>query len=284
MAPIPPPPGPPVTAQEAASTASKTPRPNITSVTAATNGGAGDPSLVRVFGLKLGRVVIDPGHGGKDTGTIGPNGLAEKDLVLDVATRLGKLITQKLNAEVVFTREGDTFIPLEERTEIANREKADLFISVHANASSESSVTGVETYYFNLNSDRKGLELAMRENATSGASISDLSDLLHRAVLQTKLEESREFAQKVQDSLCANSIKMNARARNRGVRQAPFVVLIGATMPSILAEVGFVSNPRDERLMKRGEQRQKIADALFKGVMQYAASLSHVQIAQAGTN
>jgi N-acetylmuramoyl-L-alanine amidase len=279
-----PPPGPPVTAQEAATTATKTPRPNIAGVTAATNQGAGDPSLVRIFGLKLGRVVIDPGHGGKDTGTIGPNGLAEKDLVLDVATRLGKLITQKLNAEVVYTRDGDTFIPLEERTEIANREKADLFISVHANASSEPSVTGVETYYFNLNSDRKGLELAMRENAASGAAISDLNDLLHRAVLQTKLTESREFAQKVQESLCANSIKMNARARNRGVRQAPFVVLIGATMPSILAEVGFVSNPRDERLLKRGDQRQKIADALFKGVMQYAASLSHVQLARAGTN
>jgi N-acetylmuramoyl-L-alanine amidase len=274
---VPPPP--------ADSAPSKTrPNVNVTGVTAATHKGTGDPSLVRVFGLKLGRVVIDPGHGGKDTGTIGPNGLAEKDLVLDVALRLGKLISQKLGAEVVYTRQTDTFIPLEERTAMANHEKADLFISVHANASSEPSVTGVETYYFNLNSDKKGIELAMRENAASGASISDLGDLLHRAVLQTKLEESREFAEKVQESLCANSVKMNARARNRGVRQAPFVVLIGATMPSILAEVGFVSNPRDEKLMKRGEQRQKIADALFKGVTQYAASLSHLQIARAGTD
>jgi N-acetylmuramoyl-L-alanine amidase len=239
---------------------------------------------VRVFGLKLGRVVIDPGHGGKDGGTIGPNGLTEKALVLDVAMRLGKLVAQKLNAEVVYTRDADTFIPLEERTEIANREKADLFISVHANASSEPTVTGVETYYFNSNPDRKGLELAIRENAASGATFSDLNDLLHRAILQTKLEESRQFAQKVQESLCAYSIRMNAQARNRGVRQAPFVVLIGATMPSILAEVGFVSNPRDERLMRRGDQRQKIAEALFKGVMQYAASLSHVQVARAATD
>jgi N-acetylmuramoyl-L-alanine amidase len=266
------------------SAAAPHPNINITGVTAATNSGAGDPSLVRVFGLKLGRVVIDPGHGGKDAGTIGPNGLAEKDLVLDVSLRLGKLIRQKLGADVVYTRHNDTFIPLEERTVIANREKADLFISVHANASKEPSVTGVETYYFNLNSDKKGLELAMRENASSGSSISDLNDLLHRAVLQTKLEESREFAEKVQESLCANSIKMNAHARNRGVRQAPFVVLIGATMPSILAEVGFVSNPRDERLLKRGDQRQKIADALLKGVMQYASSLSHLQIARAGSD
>ncbi|HMF74279.1 MAG TPA: N-acetylmuramoyl-L-alanine amidase, partial [Bryobacteraceae bacterium] len=272
------------TKEPAATASSRTPRSNVTGVSAATNDSTGDHSLVRVFGLKLGRVVIDPGHGGKDVGSVGPNGLLEKDLALDVALRLGKMITQKLGAEVIYTRSDDTFIPLEERTAIANRQKADLFISVHANSSTEVTVTGVETYYFNLNSDKKGLELAMRENAASGSSISDLNDLLHRAVLQTKLEESREFAQKVQESLCANSIKMNARARNRGVRQAPFMVLIGATMPSILAEIGFVSNPRDERLMKRADQRQKIADALLKGVTQYAGTLSHLQLARAGSD
>ncbi len=242
----------------------------------------GDRSLVRVFGLKLGKVVIDAGHGGHDTGTIGPNGLLEKDLVLDVALRLGKLITQQLGAEVVYTRSDDTFIPLETRTQIANEEKADLFISVHANSSPEPSATGVETYFFNLTSDKSGLDLATRENATSASSISDLNDLLHRAVLQTKLEESREFAQRVQASLWATSVRMNSRSRDRGVRQAPFVVLIGATMPSILAEIGFVSNPHDERLLDRSEQRQKIAEALFKGISQYASSLSHVQLARAG--
>ena len=240
-------------------------------------------SLVRVFGLKLGRVVIDAGHGGKDTGTIGPNGLMEKELVLDVALRLGKLIKKELGAEVVYTRSDDTFIPLEERPLIANREKADLFISVHANASAEPSATGVETYYFNLNSDKTGLDLAMRENASAASSISDLNDLLHRAVLQTKLEESREFAQKVQECLLVNAERMNARTRDRGVRRAPFVVLIGATMPSILAEIGFVSNPHDERLMRRNEQRERIAEALLKGVMQYANSLSHTQMARAGS-
>ncbi|MBV9611152.1 MAG: N-acetylmuramoyl-L-alanine amidase [Acidobacteriaceae bacterium] len=242
---------------------------------------AGDRSLVRVFGLKLGKVVIDAGHGGHDTGTIGPNGLMEKDLVLDVATRLGKLITQQLGTQVVYTRSDDTFIPLENRTQIANNEKADLFISIHANSSPESSATGVETYFFNLTSDKSGLDLASRENATSASSISDLNDLLHKAVLQTKLEESREFAQRVQSSLWACSLRMNSRSRDRGVRQAPFVVLIGATMPSILAEIGFVSNPHDEKLLRRAEERQKIADALFKGVSQYATSLSHVQIARA---
>jgi N-acetylmuramoyl-L-alanine amidase len=245
--------------------------------------GNTDPSLVRVFGLKLGRVVIDAGHGGKDTGTIGRNGLLEKELVLDIALRLGKLIRQQLGADVVFTRSDDTFIPLGERTAIANRAKADLFISIHANASADPSATGVETYYFNLHGDRKAVDVAMRENAAADSAISDLNDLLKKAVLQTKLEESREFAQKVQESLAVNSIKMNANAHDRGVRKAPFVVLIGATMPSILAEVGFVSNPHDEKLLRRNDQREKIAQALFKGVTAYANSLSHPQIARAGS-
>jgi N-acetylmuramoyl-L-alanine amidase len=249
--------------------------------TPAKRDAGGDRSLVRVLGLKLGRVVIDPGHGGHDTGTIGPAGLMEKDLVLDVALRLGKLITQQLGAEVVYTRSGDVFIPLEQRTQIANNEKADLFISIHANSSPQPSASGVETFYFNLTSDKVGLDLATRENATSTSSISDLNDLLHKAVLENKLEESREFAQKIQSALWTTSLKMNSRCRNRGVRQAPFVVLIGASMPSILAEIGFVSNPHDERLLRRTDQRQKIADALLKGLTQYATTLSHVQVAEA---
>ena len=249
--------------------------------TPAKRDSSGDRSLVRVFGLKLGKVVIDAGHGGHDTGTIGPNGLMEKDLVLDVALRLGRLISQQLGAEVVYTRSDDIFIPLEDRTKIANEEKADLFISIHANSSPEPSATGVETYYFNLTADQSSLDLATRENATSVSSISDLNDLLHKAVLKTKADESREFAQKVQASLWGTSVKMNSRSRDRGVRQAPFVVLIGATMPSILAEIGFVSNPHDERLFNRTDQRARIAEALFKGISQYANSLSHVQIARA---
>lgn len=241
-----------------------------------------DRSLVRVFGLKLGKVVIDPGHGGHDTGTIGPGGMQEKNLVLDVALRLGALIRNQLGADVVFTRSDDRFIPLEERTKIANDQKADLFISIHANSSPAPMATGVETYYFNFTSDKSALDLATRENATATSAISDLNDLLHRAVLQTKMEESRQFAQQVQTSLSLMSMKMNHASKDRGVRQAPFVVLIGATMPSILAEVGFVSNPHDEKLMTRSEQRQKIAEALFKGVAMYASSLSHTQLARAG--
>ncbi len=247
-------------------------------------GSAGDQSLVRVFGLKLGKVVIDAGHGGHDTGTIGPHGLTEKDLVLDVSLRLGKLVASQLGAKVIYTRSDDTFLPLEQRTRIANSEKADLFISVHANSSRESSATGVETYFFNFTSDRASLGLATRENATSTSSISDLNDLLHKAVLKAKLSESREFAQKIQHSLWASSVKMNSKSRDRGVRQAPFVVLIGADMPSVLAEIGFVSNPHDEKLLRRPEQRQKIAEALFKGISQYANTLSHVEVARAGIN
>jgi N-acetylmuramoyl-L-alanine amidase len=271
----------PSTSPKPASTMTPVPRKDGGTASPAKRSNGGDSSLVRVFGLKMGKVVIDAGHGGHDTGTIGPNGLQEKELVLDVALRLGKLITQQLGADVIYTRPDDTFIPLEERTKIANNEKADLFISIHANSSPEPSATGVETYFFNFTSDRGSLDLATRENATSTSSISDLNDLLHRAVLKAKLEESREFAQQVQNSLWASSVKLNNKSRDRGVRQAPFVVLIGATMPSILAEIGFVSNPHDERLLRLPDQRQKIAEALYKGVSHYANSLSHTEMARA---
>jgi N-acetylmuramoyl-L-alanine amidase len=283
---------PPLTAVPITTTSHNSPQPtapvikpafrkDIGAVSPAKRSNGNDSSLVRVFGLKLGKVVIDAGHGGHDTGTIGPKGLLEKELVLDVALRLGKLITQHLGADVIYTRSDDTFIPLEERTKIANNEKADLFLSIHANSSPELSATGIETYFFNFTSDRSSLDLATRENATSTSSISDLNDLLHRAVLKAKLEESREFAQQVQSSLWASSVKMNSKSRDRGVRQAPFVVLIGAMMPSILAEIGFVSNPHDERLLQRPDQRQKIAEALYKGISRYANSLSHLEMARA---
>jgi N-acetylmuramoyl-L-alanine amidase len=249
--------------------------------TPAKTDSTGNRSLVRVFGLKLGKIVIDAGHGGQDTGTIGPHGLLEKDLVLDVALRLGQLIQTKMGSQVVYTRSDDTFIPLEQRTRIANDEKADLFISIHANSAPVSNATGVETYYFNFTTEKSALDVATRENASAASSIHELNDLLQKAVLNAKVEESKEFAQKVQSSLQGMSAKMNSGARDRGVRKAPFVVLIGATMPSILAEVGFVSNPHDEPLLKKPEQRQKIAEALFKGIEQYSNTLSHVQMARA---
>ena len=221
--------------------------------------------MTRVLGLKLGKVVIDPGHGGHDTGTRGPGGYLEKDLVLDVARRLGKLIESRLGSEVVFTRSDDTFIPLEERTRIANEHKADLFLSIHANSSPVRTTSGVETYYLNFTTDKTALDVAARENAASQHSIYDLRDLVDKIARKDKTEESRAFAEKVQLSLTRFWRRTSSRSRDRGVRQAPFVVLIGASMPSVLAEIGFLSNAHDESLMKKALYRQKIAEALFKG-------------------
>jgi N-acetylmuramoyl-L-alanine amidase len=239
----------------------------------------GDRSLIRALGLKIGKIVIDPGHGGHDTGTIGPNGLLEKDLVLEVAHRLGRLLDQRLGAEVVYTRQDDTFIPLETRTAIANRERADLFISIHANSSHDPAARGVETYYLNFSSSAEALEVAARENAVSEKSIYELQDLVKKIALKEKIEESREFASNVQQALHSGLSTRSSGMRDRGVKKAPFIVLIGANMPSILAEVSFVSNPSDERKLETGEYRQRIADSLYRGISKYASGLSGIKVA-----
>jgi N-acetylmuramoyl-L-alanine amidase len=240
---------------------------------------AGDRSLIRALGLKIGKIVIDAGHGGHDTGTIGPNGLLEKDVVLDVAKRLGRLLEARLGAEVIYTRQDDTFIPLETRTAIANRERADLFISIHANSSRDSDARGVETYYLNFTSSPEALEVAARENAVSEKSIHELQDLVKKIALKEKIEESREFAGDVQESLYGGLALNNAGIRNRGTKKAPFIVLIGANMPSILAEISFVSNPTDERKLETSEHRQRIAESLYRGVSKYVSGLSGVKVA-----
>lgn len=240
---------------------------------------SGQRSLIRALGLKIGKIVIDPGHGGHDTGTIGPTGLAEKDLVLDVAMRLGALLQARLGSEIVYTRQDDTFVPLETRTAIANQKQADLFVSVHANSSRDSDARGIETYYLNFTTAQDALEVAARENAVSEKSIYELQDLVKKITLKEKLEESREFAGEVQRALVTVMTRGNKGLRNRGVKKAPFVVLIGAQMPSILAEVSFVSNPTDERLLRKSEYRQKVAEGLFRGVQRYANSLSGVKVA-----
>jgi N-acetylmuramoyl-L-alanine amidase len=240
---------------------------------------SGDRSLIRALGLKIGKIVVDAGHGGHDTGTIGPNGLMEKDLVLDVALKLGKLLESRLGAEVVYTRDDDTFIPLETRTAIANKEQADMFISIHANSSSDSAARGVETYYLNFTSSRDALEVAARENSVSEKSIHELQDLVKKIALKEKIEESREFAADVQQSLYTGLNTRNPGIRNRGVKKAPFIVLIGANMPSILAEISFVSNPGDEKKLKTNDYRQRIADSLYKGINKYVSGLSGVKVA-----
>jgi len=240
---------------------------------------SGDRSLIRALGLKIGKIVIDPGHGGHDTGTIGPNGLEEKDLVLEVGRRLGKLLETRMGAEVVYTRKDDTFIPLETRTAIANQQRADLFISIHANSSDDPDARGVETYYLNFTSSPEALEVAARENAVSEKSIYELQDLVKKIALKEKIEESREFAGDVQESLHSGLAAKSPGIRNRGVKKAPFIVLIGANMPSILAEISFVSNPGDEHHLETSEYRQKIAESLYRGIAKYVDGLSGVKVA-----
>ncbi len=239
----------------------------------------GDRSLIRTLGLRIGKIVIDPGHGGHDTGTIGPNGLLEKELVLDVSKRLGKLLSARLGAQVVFTRRDDTFIPLETRTAIANQEQADLFVSVHANSSHDPDARGVETYYLNFTSSPEALEVAARENAASDKSIHELQDLVKKIALKEKIEESREFASDVQGALHTGLSTKNPGERNRGVKKAPFVVLIGANMPSILAEISFISNPGDERRLRTPEYRQRIAESLYHGISRYVDGLGGLKVA-----
>ena len=240
----------------------------------------GSRTLTRALGLKIGKIVIDPGHGGHDTGTVGPRGLREKDLVLDVALRLRALIGRRTGAEVVMTRSDDTFIPLEERTAIANQKGADLFVSIHANASRDPGARGIETYYLNFTTDPDALEVAARENASSAESVHQLQTLVKKIVLMEKINESREFAAHVQREIYSSVAKAGGGQENRGVKRAPFVVLIGASMPSILAEISFVTNPRDERLLRRSEYRQKIAEALYRGIVRYTSNLGGLRVAE----
>jgi N-acetylmuramoyl-L-alanine amidase len=243
----------------------------------------GQSTLTRALGLKIGRIVIDAGHGGHDTGTIGPTGLMEKDLCLDVALRLGKLIQQRLpDTEIVYTRSDDTFIPLEERTHLANEIKADLFVSIHANSSPDHAARGVETYYLNLKGSPESMEVAARENAVAQGNVHDLEDLVKKIARTEKIDESKELAEDIQDSLSKRIQKTAKPVKNRGVRKAPFVVLIGADMPSILTEISFLSNPADEQLLKKPEHRQRIAEGVFTGFTSYLESMNSMNVKNTG--
>jgi len=234
----------------------------------------GARTLQRALGLKINRIVIDAGHGGHDSGTLGVGGIMEKDVVLDVALRLGKMLESKIGAQVTYTRSDDTFIPLETRTAIANKAEADLFISIHANSSQDESARGVETYYLNFTSQPDALDVAARENAVSDQSVHQLADLVKKITLKDKIDESREFAADVDRSLFNGLRKGNEGLRDRGVKKAPFVVLIGANMPSILTEISFVTNPRDAAQLRRPEYRERIAASIAQGIERYTNGLS----------
>lgn len=273
---VPPPAAPPLPATRAAGAGSST-KPVAEPVPAppALN-LQGHFSLSRQLGLGISRIVIDPGHGGHDPGAQ-TRGLNEADLVLDVALRLEQLLAKTPGVEVVLTRRTNVFVPLEERTAIANREGADLFLSIHANASRNPKARGVETYFLNFASNPDAEAVAARENSASGQTMHSLPDIVKAITLNNKLDESRDFATLVQRSMVDRLAAGSAGTRDLGVKQAPFVVLIGAGMPSVLAEISFVTHQQEGRLLKTGAYRQKIAEALYRGVAEYQRSLKTVR-------
>ena len=239
------------------------------------NGGGGF-SLSRQLGLGVGKIVIDPGHGGHDPGAMN-DGLSEADLVLDVALRLEKLLQKRPGVQVVMTRRSNVFVPLEERTAMANREGADLFLSIHANASEDDRARGIETYFLNFAPNPAAEAIAARENAASAGTMRQLPDIVKAIALNNKIDESRDFASLVQSSMMERLKRSNRNVKDLGVKQAPFMVLIGATMPSILAEISFLTNRPEATLLRGAAYRQVIAEALYNGVMRYQRSLKAAQ-------
>jgi len=247
----------------------------------ATANAAGGFSLSRQLGLGVARIVIDPGHGGHDPGAQ-VRGLNEAELVLDIALRLERLLAREPGVEVVLTRRTNAYVALEERTAIANRSGADLFLSIHANASANESVRGFGTYFLNFAPNPEAEALAARENAGSSRTMGSLPDIVKAIALNNKIDESRDFASMVQGSMRERLLKADRNAGNLGVKQAPFMVLIGATMPSALAEVSFLTNRDEAALLRSQSYRQQIAEALLAGVMKYQNSLKKAPVLRSG--
>jgi N-acetylmuramoyl-L-alanine amidase len=274
--PMPPPPPPPaspvVTAPPLTPLPSRPVAPALSAPTVPLANSNGQFSLARQLGLGVSRIVLDPGHGGHDPGVRG-NGVNEAELVLDVSLRLKKLLEGQPGMDVVMTRDSDIFIPLEQRTAIANREGADLFLSIHANASRNLKARGVETYFLNFAANPEAEAVAARENSASGQTMHRLPDIVRAITLNNKIDESRDFADTVQKAMVRSLSGRNRELQDRGVKQAPFVVLIGAGMPSVLAEISFVSNKQEGQLLKTSAYRQQIAEALFDAIVKYQRSL-----------
>ena len=236
----------------------------------------GSPSLAGQLGLKIRTIVIDPGHGGRDPGAVG-FGLKEKDITLDIARRMKGLLKNDPTYEIYLTRETDVFVPLDARTTYANQKEADLFVSVHVNSYKRASKQGVETYYLSARAtDEDAQALAALENAMSRQPMSSLEPMLKRIARSTKIEESKSLAGVVQSKLVGRT-----KAPDRGVKRAPFVVLIGAKMPAVLAEIGFISNRSDAKLLGREDHRQRIAQGLAEAVRSYAAQREVVEAGKA---
>lgn len=243
--------------------------------TPAVNAG-GKFSVARQLGLGVSRIVIDAGHGGHDPGA-SAFGVSEAELVLDVSLRLERLLHQQPGVEVVLTRRTDDYLSLDERPEIANRESADLFLSIHANASANATAQGIETYFLNFALNQQAEAVAARENAASERTMNSLPGIIKAITLNSKLNESRDFAASIQRALIGGLRPGNKSLKDLGVKQAPFMVLIGASMPSALAEISFVTNRQEARLLKTPAYRQKIAEALLAGILKYQQALKKVQ-------
>ena len=249
--------------------------PAPTSTSAPPKNVGGGYSMARQLGLSVSRIVIDPGHGGHDPGAKGKS-ITEAELVLDIALRVEKLLQKVSGIEAILTRRTDEFVPLQERTAIANREGADLFLSIHANASANRSARGVETYFLNFASNMTAASVAARENAASGQAMGALPDFLRVIALNNKLDESRDFATEVQSAIVDRLHKANKTVKDLGVKQAPFVVLVGAAMPSVLAEISFVTNTQEAKLLRGNAYRQRIAEALVNAITKYQESLKNI--------
>jgi N-acetylmuramoyl-L-alanine amidase len=229
------------------------------------------PSAAALVGIR--KIVLDPGHGGKDPGAIGVGGIAEKDIVLNVAKKLAAKIKQEMGIEVVLTREDDRFVPLEDRTAIANAEDADLFISLHMNASPSAEAKGLETYYLDNTNDEAAMRLAARENGTSRNNISDLQFILSDMTQNMKLEDSITLAHRVHGSLVSRMSKKMGEVKDLGVKKALFYVLVGARMPSVLVEMFFITNKSEGRAMARSSNQNALVEALYQGVKEYHQSM-----------
>ncbi|MBU0989249.1 MAG: N-acetylmuramoyl-L-alanine amidase, partial [Proteobacteria bacterium] len=227
----------------------------------------------RQLGLNVKRIVIDPGHGGKDPGCRIRGRYKEKDITLGIAKFLAEELRKKIGCEVFLTRDGDTFLSLEQRTAIANIKKADLFISLHVNAHKSSRIHGLETYFLNMATDKSAIMVAARENATSEKNISDLQAILNDLLLNTKIHESSRLAHNVQNGMVTEAKGWHKSIRSLGVKQAPFYVLIGAEMPAILVEVGFLTNRTEAKRLLTEKYQETLAQGICTGIGSYIQSI-----------
>ncbi len=229
-------------------------------------------TMVRSLGLGVRTIVLDPGHGGTDPGCMGKSS-QEKDIVLDVAQSLKKMLVEKGGLDVIMTRESDIFVPLEDRTVIANQKRADLFVSIHANASRNRKRTGIEAYYLNFSPDPAVNETAARENATSAKNISQMKDIIQAIVRNSKIQESKELAEKIHGGLLKALSAKYGPTNSLGVKGGPFWVLIGGEMPSMLVEISHLSNAQEEVRLKTPAYRAVVVQGIYEGIMEYIRSL-----------